>query len=60
MARVHGALIRADDGVPRAAFWVLDPQPRVLSAFDDQNLADMVALAAREVDRLPAPASRRI
>ncbi|GAB2467232.1 serine/threonine protein kinase [Conyzicola lurida] len=60
MARVHGALIRSDDGVPRAAFWVLDPQPLVLSAFDDQNLADMVALVAREVDRLPAPAPRRI
>ena len=60
MGRVHGALIRSDDGVPRAAFWVLDPKALSLSAFDDQNLADMVALTAREVGRLSLPAARRI
>ena len=54
--RVSGSLVRASDGRIVGSFWVLDERPHVMSAYDDQNLADVVALVERE---LTAPKTDR-
>jgi serine/threonine protein kinase len=50
LGRVSGALIRTDDGSPLGAVWVLDQTALAMSAYEDQNLDDVVALAARELE----------
>jgi len=46
--RVSGSFARGADGRVLGAVWVLDENPHVMSAYDDQNLADIVALVERE------------
>lgn len=46
--RVSGSLLRATDGHTVGSLWVLDERPHVMSAYDEQNLADVVALVERE------------
>jgi len=59
LERVTGAVVRADDGRVVSAVWVLDQQSLVASAYDDQNLADVAALAFREIELAwPAAAAR--
>ena len=59
LERVTGAVVRADDGRVVSAVWVLDQQSLVASAYDDQNLADVAALAFREIELAwPATAAR--
>jgi serine/threonine protein kinase len=46
--RVSGSFARGADGRVLGTVWVLDEHPLVMSAYDDQNLADIVALVERE------------
>ena len=46
--RVSGSLVRGADGRTLGSLWVLDERAHTMSAYDDQNLADIVALVERE------------
>ena len=48
--RVAGALLTSGSGKTVGTFWVLDERQHVMSAYDEQNLADVVALAERELE----------
>jgi len=50
LGRVTGTVERADDGRVVSVVWVLDQEPLATSAYDDQSLADVSALAMREID----------
>ena len=50
LGRVSGAVSRADDGRVVSTVWVLDQEPLATSAYDDQNLDDVAALAMREIE----------
>lgn len=49
ITRVSGSLVRDSDGRVVGSLWALDERPHVMSAYDDQNLADVVALVEREL-----------
>jgi serine/threonine protein kinase len=57
--RVTGAVLTAADGRQLGTLWVLDERQHMASAYDEQNLADVAALAEREfeVSRSSATAS---
>jgi hypothetical protein len=46
--RVSGSLLHGADGRTLGSLWVLDERAHVMSAYDEQNLADLVALVERE------------
>ena len=46
--RVSGSLLRGADGRTLGSLWVLDERPHAMSAYDEQNLADIVGLIERE------------
>jgi serine/threonine protein kinase len=50
LGRVSGTVSRADDGHVVSTVWVLDQEPLATSAYDDQNLDDVAALAMREIE----------
>jgi len=49
--RVTGELLRGPRGSVVGALWVLDERNHVMSAYDEQNLADMVALTESQLER---------
>ena len=54
--RVSGAQLHDTDGRVAGALWILDEREHVASAYDEQNLADIVALVQREFAVATAPA----
>jgi hypothetical protein len=46
--RVSGSLVRGADGRTLGSLWVLDERAHTMSAYDEQNLADIVGLVERE------------
>jgi len=48
--RVTGGLLRGVDGLPVGTVWALDERQHVMSAYDEQNLADVVALAEHQLN----------
>jgi hypothetical protein len=48
--RVTGAVLSATDGRQLGTLWVLDERQHMASAYDEQNLADVAALAEREFE----------
>ena len=54
--RVSGAQLHDADGRVAGAIWILDEREHVMSAYDEQNLADIVALVQREFAAAMAPA----
>ena len=49
--RVTGELLRGTQGAVVGALWVLDERNHVMSAYDEQNLADVVALTESQLER---------
>ena len=52
--RVSGSLLTSSSGKTVGTLWVLDERQHVMSAYDEQNLADVAALAERELEFLAA------
>ncbi|WP_411700998.1 serine/threonine-protein kinase [Conyzicola sp.] len=50
MRRVTGSVLSGHDNRRLGTIWVLDEQQHVASAYDEQNLADVAALAEREFE----------
>jgi serine/threonine protein kinase len=53
--RVSGAQLHDTDGRVAGALWILDEREHVMSAYDEQNLADIVALVQREFAAATTP-----
>jgi serine/threonine protein kinase len=57
--RVEGSPLFAANGRVIGSLWVLDERHHTMSAYDEQNLADVAALAERELERSAPGATPR-